>query len=348
MRFYRVGLPALTGLVILFAAVQSIRVVLDSSGTEPLLDAAHSWLLPIALAVGLLLAALAIARRSRLGYLLGLALSIVMVFIGLGVIAIEIPYLGAGGFGAAIGAGVVVLASGWILAWAIYGISMRRAASSFAAEWQPTDRSFGVVLGSLAAFAAVAWLSLGFVLNDQVAVAESGRTQAAALVAATSTEARVIEATFGPAPDGSGVRVVETLSLELTFVGSQEYRLARVPTVCLTDAATSSDPAFKMDVYCWGGGGPAIVLSDAFGDLVMPGSPRSVRLDLQRGASLCAFGAGSWTALVGIVPLVDGADAGFDSEVSTRLVSFVVTSPGGTPPSGTGAETSCFDATVSP
>src|SRR4029079_276742 len=122
---------------------------------------------------------------------------------------------------------------------------------------------------------------------DQAAAAETGRTNAAALVATTSIDARVIDATYGPDPDGTAASVVETLTLELTFAGSPDYRLARAPTVCLTDAVTAGDPAFKPDTFCWGGSGAAIALSDSFRDMVMPASPRIVRLDLARTGSPC-------------------------------------------------------------
>src|SRR6478672_2232249 len=177
MRAFRVGLPALTGLVIIFVAMQAIRVELQNSGTA-LLDTVHAWLPPLAFAIGLLLISLAISRRTRLGYGLGLGLAIVMVLGGLAVVALEVPYLAQGGLSAALGAGVVILASAWILAWAIHGISMRRARATFAAGWQANDRRFGIVLGSLAGFAAVAYLSLGFVLTDQAAAVETSFSEA--------------------------------------------------------------------------------------------------------------------------------------------------------------------------
>jgi len=347
MRFYRVGLPALTGLVLIFVAFQSIRVVAQEP-SPALLDAVHGWLLPLVLAVALLLATLAISRRTRSGYLLGVGLAAVMVLGGLVLIVTEIPYLAGGGLGAALGAGVVILASAWILAWAVYGISMRRARATFAAGWQPDDRRFGIVLGSLAVFAAAAYVSLGFVLSDQAAAVETGRIDAAALVAGTTFEARVITVSYGPAPDGASASVVEKLTLQLTFLSASAYRLARVPTACLTDAATSRDSAFKPDVFCWGGGGSAIVLSDGFRDLTMPASSRTVRLELERGASLCAFGAGAWDAQVQIAPLVADALPGVDPEVSTRTASFVLASSEAPPPSGTPVVSTCLASTVSP
>ena len=348
MRAFRVGLPALTGLVIIFVAMQAIRVELQNSGTA-LLDTVHAWLPPLAFAIGLLLISLAISRRTRLGYGLGLGLAIVMVLGGLAVVALEVPYLAQGGLSAALGAGVVILASAWILAWAIHGISMRRARATFAAGWQANDRRFGIVLGSLAGFAAVAYLSLGFVLTDQAAAVETSFSEAASLVAFTAIDVRVIEATFGQSTDGTAAQQVEKLTLALTFTAHSAYVLARVPTVCLTDAVTSRDPAFKPDVYCWGGGGSAIALSDPFGDLAMPTSPRTVRLELERGASLCGFGAGEWDAQVQIAPRSADALPGAAPEVYTHTSTFVVEPPPGAPTLGeTTVGGSCLGSTVSP
>jgi len=347
MRSYRVGLPALTGLLVLLTAVFGIPAAGQDSGPR-LVGVVHAWLPPLAFAVGLLLISLAISRGTRLGYGLGLGLAVVMVLGGLAVVALEVPYLAQGGLGAALGAGVVILASAWILAWAIHGISMHRARATFAAGWQADDRRFGIVLGSLAAFAAAAYVSLGFVTSDQAAAAETGRTDAAALVAGTTIEGRVINVSYGPAPDGASASVVEKLTLELTFAGAPGYLLAKVPTVCLTDAATARDPAFKPDVYCWGGGGSAFALSDAFRDLTMPAASRTVRLELERGASLCAFGAGAWDAQVQIAPQVADALPGADPEVSTRTAAFVLASSEAPPPSGTPVVSTCLASTVSP
>jgi hypothetical protein len=348
VRFYRVGLPAVTGFVVIFVAAQSIRVALGESGTG-LLDVVHAWLLPVSFAIGLLLTALAISRRTRSGYLLGVGLAVLMVLGGFAVIASEVPYLAGGGVGAALGAGIVILASAWILAWAVHGISMRRARASFAADWQPIDRRFGIVIASLAIFAAAAYLSLGFVLSEGAAAGDASRADSAALVAGTTIEAHVIAVTYAPSTDGASAPEVEHLTLELSFMGAPAYALGQAPTVCLTDAATSRDPAFKPDVYCWGTAGPALVLADGFSDLAMPSTARLIRLELERGGSLCAFGAGEWDAQIRIEPLVADAGTGIP-EVYTRTASFVLELSGGQapPPSGTVAAGDCLASTVSP
>jgi hypothetical protein len=348
VRFFRVGLPALTGLLVIFVAVQSMRVALADSGAG-MLDVAHAWLLPVAFAAGLLLTALAISRRTRSGYLLGVGLAVLMMLGGLAVIASEVPYLAGGGLGAALGAGVMILASAWILAWAVHGISMRRARASFTADWQPIDRQFGIVIASLAIFAAGAYLSLGFALSEEAAAGDASRADAAALVADTTIQAHVIAVTYAPSTDGASASEVEHLTLELSFMGAPAYALGQAPTVCLTDAATSRDPAYKPDVYCWGTAGPAVVLADGFSDLTMPSTARLIRLELERGGSLCAFGAGEWDAQVRIEPLVADAGTGIP-EIYTRSTFFFLELPDGQapPPSGTLAATDCLASTVSP
>ena len=348
MRFYRVGLPALIGLLVLLSAALGIRAAAGGPGPS-LVDAVHSWLLPVAFGVGMLLLSLAISRGTRLGYGLGLGLAVVMVLGGLALVAVEVPFLAQGGLSAALGAGVVILASAWILAWAVHGISMRRARATFAAGWQANDRRFGIVLGSLAGFAGAAYFSLGFVLSNQAAAAETSFSEAASLVAFTSVDVSVIEARFGPSTDGTAGQQVEKLTLVLAFTGHSAYALAQVPTVCLTDAATSRDPAYKPGMFCWGGGGSAILLSDEFRDLAMLASPRTVRLELERGTSLCGFGAGEWDAQVQIAPRSADALPGAPPEVYTHTSTFVVEPPPGAPALGeTVTGSSCLGSTVSP
>ncbi len=349
MRFFRVGLPALTGVVVLFAAAQSIRVGLGDGGAAAT-DLAHAWLLPIAFAAGVLLIAVAISSRARAGYVLGLGLAGLMVLGGLAVIALEVPYLAEGGLGAALGAGVVILASVWILAWAIDGISIRGARATFAADWQPIDRHFGIVLGSLAIFATTAYLFLGLALSDAAAAVETGHADAQALVAGTTVEARVLTASYTQPADGGAARL-ERLTLELSFTSSQDYALARVPTVCLADAVTSRDPAFKPDAYCWGSPGPALELADGFADLSMPTAARVIHLELQRGDSLCAFGPGEWDALLQLAPRVGEAPGAVPPEAYARTATFMVPPPVTSvppPPSGTIPSGDCLASTVSP
>ena len=343
MRAIRFGLPALTGLVLLYIATQDLAGRLQEPGTT-LVDAVHASMPPIGGAVLLLLSAIAIGRQSRSGYLLGIAVAIAMVVGGGALIVFSLPYLADGGLGAAISAGVMTVAGVWIVVWLGYGFLVRRARSAFAATWQPVDLRLGIVMGGLTAFAAVAYLGLGFVLTDAATANGAAAADAEALVAGTTIEARVIDATFEPAASGAAGPALSALSLELTFTSGRAYDLAVAPSVCLTDAATANDPAFKPDTFCWGTGGPALAVPDGFQDLAMPASPRRIRLDLTGAPSRCAFGAGSWVAQVQITPRVgDAASPPQGLPLSTTFI--VGTSiPAGGQPTGS----SCIASAVSP
>jgi hypothetical protein len=345
VRFFRVGLPGLTGLVLLYFGTRQVASGLRDGGFGAVADV-RGGLIPIAIAVALILVSLAVSRRSLSGYMLGIATAILMILAGVGLIIVEIPYINEGGLGAAFGGGFVVAAAIWIAVWLGYGLSMRRARASFAAASQPGDRRFAIVIGSLAVFTAAAYLALGFVESDEAVAGEAARTNAVALVAATSIEARVIEVTFQSV--GDSAPEVSQMTLELSFMATPAYQLAAIPTVCLTDSATARDPAFKPDVYCWGTAGPALVLADGFRDLTMPSSVRHVQLELARGDSLCAFGPGAWEAQVQIAPLVGDGDTGTAPEVYVHTTTFVVESSLPPPPSGATADGGCFASTVSP
>jgi hypothetical protein len=310
MRMIRIGLPALIGAVLIFIAVQSTRTALGDYG-ESALTAVRGGLLPAAIGAGLLLAALAIARRTRLGYLLGYVVAAGMIAAGLALIAIELPYLASGGLTGTIAAALVVVALVWGLVWAGYAASFRRARATFAHTLEAGDRRFGIVLAGLGIATAATYLSLGVIVDQTGAGIAAGQQEASARVADTSVDISVVDVAFDPAPSDGSQAPVARLTLELDVHAAQAYTLLEPPRLCLTDAATFADPAFKPDTYCWGTQGESIALTDAFGDLTMPAAARTVRLELQRGDSLCAFTAGAWNADLRIEPLVgDSGQAG--------------------------------------
>ena len=343
MRVFRVGLPLLTGLALLLIAMLSVGASLQSPSLA-VVEAVRGAVLAGAAAVVLLLTAIAIARRTRAGQVLGVLVAFLAILGGVALVVVELPYLADGGLGAALGGGVMVLAGIWIVVWLIYGLVMLRGRASFAADWQPMDRRFGIVVGSIAAIATAAFLAAGFVLEDGTNAAANDQAARVALVVATSIDAHVIGATYRSSADGS--MQVQTLTLELSFTGGSEYRLARAPTLCLTDVATSLDPGYKPRTFCWGTGGAPLVLSDAFSDLTMPSTSRRIRLDLARGDSPCAFGAGSWEGQVQIAPL--GIDAGAEPEAYAATTSFRLDSAQAPAASGTAVADACLASTVSP
>ena len=108
MRLIRIVGPALVGALLLLVAVQTTATGLGENG-ESAVQAFRSGLVPAAVGVALLLSSLAIARRSRAGYLLGISVAALMVLGGIAVIAVEIEYLGRGGMGAAFAGGFIVV-----------------------------------------------------------------------------------------------------------------------------------------------------------------------------------------------------------------------------------------------
>ena len=348
MRITRVGPPALVGALLIFFAVQATSTGLGDYG-ESAIQAFRAGLLPAAFGVALLLAALAIARRSRAGYVLGIGVAALMVLGGLALIVIEIPYIGQGGLSAAFAGGFIVVAVAWGLLWAGYGVSLRRSRASFATTLEPSDRRIGIVLAALAIFSTGAYLALGAIDSSAAASRAIDQAQAAQLVADTSLQVRLIDVRVSPASGAGTAQPVEHLTLEITISSVTSYRLAAAPRLCLTDVATYEDPAFKPDVYCWGTPDPSDALAATFADMTMSPDRLRVRLDLDRGASLCPFTAGGWNAELRLVPQLGatpGGGVGPAPEVYATWTRFSVESATAIPPAGTG--TSCLAETVSP
>src|SRR6188472_971182 len=108
MRVVRVGLPAIVGLLFLLFGMQSIASGIQNGDPGAFASEIQVGVLPLAIGIVLLLASVAVARRTRLGYWLGLGAGLLMVVAGIGVIVAEIPFLQDGGLGAAIGGGIVI------------------------------------------------------------------------------------------------------------------------------------------------------------------------------------------------------------------------------------------------
>ena len=349
MRLIRVAAPALVGAFLIFMAVQAIQNGLGDYG-QSAIQAIRGGMLPAAIGVGLLLAALAIARRSRAGYVLGIAVAALMILAGLALIVIEIPYLRDRGLSASFAVGAIVMAVAWGLLWAGYGLSFRRARAGFASTAGPGDRRMSIVLAALAVFSSGAYLGLGAIDSSAAASQSIDQAQAAALVAGTTIEAHVVDVSAGPASGSAGTsQPVEHLTVDIVIYSETSYRLTAAPRLCLTDLATYRDPAYKPDVYCWGMPNPSGAVQVAFADLTFSPDRRRIRLELDRGASLCAFGAGVWNAELRLAPQVGattGGGVGRAPEIYTIWTLFGVESATVTPPDATA--TSCIAATVSP
>ena len=350
MRIVRIGLPALVGALLMYMAVQGAQTGLAYNG-ESAIDAFRGALVPAAIGVGLLLAAMAIAGRSRAGYWLGIGVAALMVLAGAWLIALEIPYMQTGGESAAFGTIGIGVAVVWMLVWAGYGLAFRRARASFAAAWQPGDRRFGIVLVALVIFTTGADLALGAIRSEAVANGAADEARAQELVNGTSLDVRVVDVAFEPgALTTGGPQAVAHLTLDVTVRAVEAYPLEGAPSLCLTDLATFRDPAYKPDVFCWGMPSPSGAVGTAFSDLSVPVEARTVRLVLVRGSSPCAFGPGVWSAELRIAPrLKDSGGIGPAPQMYARATSFRVEDGSAAPPSGTVSSSSaCIASTVSP
>lgn len=346
MRIVRVGLPALVGLIVLYATVTTLASDLRFSA-ENVPGVLRSAVLPIAIAVTFLIAALALARRSRAGFFLGLAAAAAMTLGGAGLIVIEIGYLNQGGESAAFAGGFIVAAAIWMALWAGYGLALWRARPAFAPTWRRGDRRMAIVLAALVLLAAGSYVGLG---SAESAAAETGaanREQAEQLVLGTSLAVDASNITLETSGAGS-TPAVASMTIELSVTSLATYELAAVPTLCLTDLATALDPAYKPETYCWGLGGRAITLDAGFERMIVDQGTVTFQLDVMRGDSLCAFGPGAWNAELRIAPRVATADGSGASVEAFGVSSEFAVAVNGQPVDGTGPTTDCIASTVSP
>lgn len=307
MRSIRFVAPAAIALLVLYASISSLAHDLQYYG-ETSVAVVRAALIPICFGVALLLAALAISRRSRAGYLLGLTTAGLMIVGGLAIIAIQIQYMAQGRSGSQYAWVFLVAAAIWIALWAGYARSLRRARASFDATWKPGDRRFAIVLAALVAFSAAAHVGLGFV---ETAAAEAGvanHDQAEKLAQGTSLEVDANDVTADSSGTTSANPAVQTMTLELSVHSPATYELAAVPTLCLTDLATARDPTYKPDTYCWGLAGRAITLDAGYPRLIVDDGTVTFTLDVRRADSLCPFGSGLWNAELRIAPRVVTSD----------------------------------------
>lgn len=349
MSVIRVGPPALIGAILVFIAVQATRTGLGDDG-QSAIQAVRGGLLPAAVGVALLLAAVAIARRSRAGYLLGIVVAVSMVLSGAWLIMLEIPFLAAGGISGSFGVIGVVVAVTWAFLWAGYGLAVRRARGRFAPAWQADDRRFGIVLGALAIFTTGAYVGLMAVDSTAGTNRAIDEARAQELVNGTAFEVRVADVTVEPgSATTGGPRAVATLTLDITIQAAEAYELVVAPGLCLTDLATYADPAFKPDVFCWGTPSPAGILGTAFSDLSIPSSERTVQLVLERGSSPCAFAPGAWSAQLLLAPRLTNSGAiGPAPAIYARTATFEVEDESAPPSSaGTSQGSACLASQVS-
>jgi hypothetical protein len=161
MRIVGVGAPAILGAILTMLSIPQIIRGFESTEPGAVANGMHGSVLPLGIGVALLLVALALARRTRLGYLLGIAVGLLLAVGGLGLILVEIPSVLEGGSRGLFTLPVVVIAAGWSVLWLLYGWSVLRARSNFAPTWGPNDPRLAIVLLALAVLTAATFIALG-------------------------------------------------------------------------------------------------------------------------------------------------------------------------------------------
>jgi len=306
-----VAFPALVGVGLLILGAQTVLDALRYTFTTDITSALTSSVVPLSVGAALLLVALAVARGTRLGRLLGTGTAVLFVVAGIALIVAEARYLGEGGFGGALAGPIIAIAIGWVLVSVAFGVGLWRRASAFAPAWARADRWIAAALVALIVVGSGATYGLGAVQGQAQVDADKGQAGAEALVAALDVEVRVLDAVLAARPSDGSPPVVERLSLELTIRSPQAFGLHTVPSLCLIDDATRVDPAFKPGTLCWGGAGGPITLERSFSDLTMAQGSTTVGLELDGAASICAFVAGPWSAELTIDPVrPEDADGG--------------------------------------
>lgn len=323
MRSLRPIPPALIGLLSLYIGINSVAHDLRYY-PDTVVAVVRGSLVPIALGAGLLLAALAISRRSRAGYLLGLATAALLILGGLAVIALEVGYISRGDNAAQWAPIFFVGGGSWIAIWALYARSIRRARESFAPTWRPGDRRFAIVLAGLVVFTAAAHIGLGAIERAAAEAGVANRDQAEKLVQGTSLVVDASDVTAESAGATGAPAAVQRMHLDLELSSLATYELAQVPTLCLTDLATARDPHYKPDTYCWGLAGRAVTLDSGFPRLVVEHGTVTFELDVAHAESLCAFGTGRWNAEVRLAPRLAKADGSGNVEAFSVSASFNV------------------------
>lgn len=327
-------LPAVVGVLVLAYGLQGAIAATQPGNPDGSAASLRGALVPISIGVVLLLTALAVAKRTRSGLLLGQVVAVAMALAGVAFFVLEIEYLTEGGMSAAFAGPFMVMAVLWSIVWAIYAWRITRARSRFAPDWQPGDRGLGIVLSVLVLLAGGVWLALGNVEAQAAVDFDAAYAEAQAYIAGTTFEVAVVDFALDESTGGDPAPVVEGLVLELTLRSPQSYALMSVPRLCLVDRATADFPAYKEDILCWGTPGTPLDLESDFADLRVLAGDTTVRLELERGTSPCAFRSGTWSAELRLAPDTLTADT---DELSPWPQSFTIDAAFDVPADATGA-----------
>ncbi len=309
MRFVRVGLPAVVGFLFLLFGTQSVAAGLQAGDPGAFASEIQVGVLPLAIGIVLLLASVAAARLTRLGYWLGLGVGLLMAAAGLAAIAVEIPFLQQGGLGASIGGGIIIFAVAWTLLWLLYTWPFSKAKSAFAPAWTPADRRLAALIAVVVVVAGATFFGMAALQTNAIANAIENDAQARAAVEATTLEVRAFD--FGVTPaSATGPAAVNRLTLELVLYNPKAYVLTGPPTLCLTSYAVFHDPAYKQGLLCWGMPGPEDSLRFSFPALTVRQDTTTINLNLRGAGSPCPMSPGEWNAELTFEPAMANGSPG--------------------------------------
>ncbi|MEA2675279.1 MAG: hypothetical protein QOI92_2471, partial [Chloroflexota bacterium] len=195
MRVFRAGLPAIVGMLLLLIGSQSTLSGLQN-GRDAMLYGIRSGFIPIAIGIVLLLVAWAIARATRVGFLLGMVTAAAFVVGGLGLTLIEASFASSETFRSIFPLSAILLAIGWTVVWVVYGWRLSKARSTFAVTWGRPDWLVVVGVVAIAIGAVGTHFTLNVLDGSAAAADERDQLQADALIAGTTLTVQVKDATI--------------------------------------------------------------------------------------------------------------------------------------------------------
>jgi hypothetical protein len=293
----RAGVPVFFGALLTVLGSQELLRGLAYTDAPSRLEEVRGSLLPVAIGVALMLTGMAIARRTRIGYLVGMAAALGFIVLAALFGFSLVPHLGDAGFNLAPGFLLFTIIA--VVLAVAYGLVLRRGHATFAGTWGSSDRRFGILIAALLIASTLASTVLGAVASDVQVQAGVASEQAQSLVDGTTFDVRVVHATVGAANE------VEGLTLDVRLRSTTGYVLATAPALCLTDLITATEVG-KLGVLCWGADEPGFALPLV--DLTVPPDGVTFEIDLDRGESICAYLAGPWSATLVLQPAISGQE----------------------------------------
>ncbi|MEA2675714.1 MAG: hypothetical protein QOI92_2906 [Chloroflexota bacterium] len=287
------GLPTLLGAIAVLVGADRVLTGFRFSGGVDIVAEVGSGVLPIAIGIVLLLLARGIARHARLAYLLGLVGSIGFAALSLWFISTLIPHLNDGGEFNFTPVAIMFAAVATVVSLG-YAALLIGARATFRGPMTQVDRRLAISLAAVVLLGGGLSVAMRYLQDQAVEGASTSAAQAEELVAGTTLDVRVIDATVDAA---STPAVVQHLTLEITIRSGTAYQVDRAPVLCLTDLATFRDGG-KAGVLCFGAADPGLALDGWLKNLKVTPEGIAVQVSLDRGSETCTYAVGAWSAAV--------------------------------------------------